>query len=103
VELHVYIPGRIECKFTFNCNFILTLYRQGDPLQGLVQRTQPYRNNWIIRVIRDLFFSGGTTSFTARHNNRFIRHHVDSSISCHVPMVMVSLVATGVSQDRWGF
>jgi len=96
VELHVHIPGRIKCKFTFDCNFILTLCRQADPLRGLVRRTQPYRNDWIIRAIRGLFFSGGTTSFAARHDNRFIRHHADSSITRHVPMVMVSLVATGV-------
>ena len=54
-------------------NFILTFYHQADPLQGLVHCTQPYYNNWIIRVIQDLFFSGGTTLFAACHDNRFIR------------------------------
>ena len=29
MELHVHIPSHIECKFTFDCNFILTLCRQG--------------------------------------------------------------------------
>ena len=96
MELHVHIPGRIECKLTFDCNFILTLCRQADPLWGLVRRTQPYCNDWIIRAIWGLFFGGGTTSFAAHHNNHFIRHHADSLITCHVPMVMVSLVVTAV-------
>jgi len=58
-----------------------------------VRRTQPYRNNRIIRVIQELFFSGGSSSFAAGHDNLFTTHGPEHE----VPIPMVSLVATGVS------
>ena len=55
---------------------------------------QPYHNNQIIWVIQELFFSGGSSSFAARHDNLFTTHGPEHE----VPIPMVSLVATGVSR-----
>lgn len=60
-------------------------------------RTRPYRNDRIITVMRDLFFSGGTTSFAARYDALFIKHRDDGSVTHEVPITLVSLVATAVS------
>jgi hypothetical protein len=66
---------------------------------GLVLRARPYRNERIISVIRDLYFSGGTTSFAARFSHCFPTHpgH-DGEPRNEVPVAMVALVATAVSE-----
>ena len=64
---------------------------------GLVRRSQPYRNQRIISVIRDLYFSGPTT-FAAKFEDHFPLHQGgDGRASREVPIPMVALVATGVS------
>jgi len=60
-------------------------------------RTRPYRNSYIITVIGDMFFSGGSGSFAARHEALFPKHDDGTSVTREVPIVMVSIVATGVS------
>ncbi|KAN0107248.1 hypothetical protein V8E52_010357 [Russula decolorans] len=64
---------------------------------GLVLRAQPYRNERIISVICDLYFSGGTTSFAARFSHCFPTHpgH-DGEPRNEVPVAMVALVATAL-------
>lgn len=64
---------------------------------GLVLRARPYRNERIISVIRDLYFSGGTTSFAARFSHCFPTHpgH-DGEPRNEVPVTMVALVATAL-------
>ncbi|KAI9431395.1 hypothetical protein H4582DRAFT_2062778 [Lactarius indigo] len=40
-------------------------------ITGLVRTSHPYRNPRIIAVIRDLYFTGGSTSFVARFHHLF--------------------------------
>ena len=61
-------------------------------------RTRPYRNMRIIKVIRDLYFAGGRTSFAHRFKRQFPLHELDDgNMTREVPIPMVALVATGVS------
>ena len=39
--------------------------------------SRPYRNDHIIMVIQDLFFTSGATSFAARYDMLFIKHNDD--------------------------
>jgi len=65
---------------------------------GLVRRSQPYRNDRIITVIRDLYFTGYPTSFAAKYEDHFPLHRGDDGRPCReVPIPMVALVATAVS------
>jgi hypothetical protein len=67
---------------------------------GLVLRARPYRNERIITVTRDLYFSGGSMSFAARFNHRFPTHPGHNGESRNeVPIPMIALVATAVSED----
>jgi hypothetical protein len=60
-------------------------------------RTRPYRNARIISIIRDLYFTGGTSSFAHRFRRRFPTHeNNDGVILREVPIAMVALVATAV-------
>jgi hypothetical protein len=59
-------------------------------------RSRPYRSKDIIRVIQDMFFSGGSASFATRHDALFPKHHAGTSVTREMSMVMVSIVATGV-------
>jgi hypothetical protein len=60
----------------------------------------PYQNDWIIRIIRDLYFTGGTTSFANQFRDLFPIHRGDNGqVSCEVPIPMVALVATAVSHS----
>jgi len=61
-----------------------------------------YHNNRIITAIRELFFSGGATSFATCYRGRFAQVHEDSSISYEVPMPLVALVSTSVSWEFLG-
>jgi hypothetical protein len=65
-------------------------------------RTRPYRNPRIIAVLRDLYFTGDTVSFAQRHDNLFpTYHHSDGVIRREIPVPMVALVATAVSNFYW--
>jgi hypothetical protein len=55
-------------------------------------RAKPYRNNRIIRVIRDLYFNGGKASFAHSFTYLFSNAELDKE----VPVPMVALVATAV-------
>ena len=73
---------------------------QNGPLSGLVRRTRPYRNKRIILVIRDLFFTGGDTSFASCFGHLFPVHQDrDCVLVREVPVPMVALVSTAVSQS----
>jgi hypothetical protein len=63
----------------------------------LVRRTRPYRNQRIIAVIHDLFFTGGVSSFAERFGSLFPKYRgPDEPPTREMPMSMVALVATGV-------
>jgi hypothetical protein len=63
-----------------------------------VRRSQPYRNNRIITVIRDLYFTGGASSLATKYDHLFPIHEGDDGrASQEVPIPMVALVATAVS------
>jgi len=73
------------------CQFGTTL---GD---RLLKRSQPYRNQRIINVIRDMYFTGGVSSFATRFAHLFPRHRDSQGvITTEVPQPMVALVATAV-------
>jgi hypothetical protein len=73
-------------------------------LEGPASRTRPYRNSAIIRVIRDLYFSGGSNAFATRHLSRFARfEEYDGSVRIEVPTAMVALVSTAVSSLSMGY
>ena len=60
-------------------------------------RSRPYRNDRIIRVIRELYFTGGSSSFAARFEHLFRRTQGHGGgITYEVPVPMVALVVTGV-------
>ncbi|KAF8257917.1 hypothetical protein EI94DRAFT_1835313 [Lactarius quietus] len=64
---------------------------------GLVKRSQPYRNEWIVAVIRELYFTGGSASFASRFGHLFPVHFGDNGRpSREVPVPMVALVATAL-------
>ena len=73
----------------------------GVPLKDrMVKRSQPYRNQRIINVIRSLYFSGGASSFAKRYNYMFARYRDDEGfMKPMVPDAMVALVATGVRSN----
>jgi hypothetical protein len=61
-------------------------------------RSRPYRNDRIITVIRDLYFSGGSTSFASRFHHIFpVFRDSEAKPRYEVPIPMVALVATAVS------
>ena len=65
-------------------------------------RTQPYRNPCIITAIRDMYFSGGATSFARRFSYLFPTYESrEGEVNCEVPAPMVALVATAVSSLLW--
>ena len=73
---------------------------QNGPLSGLVRCTRPYCNKCIILVIRDLFFTGGDTSFASCFGHLFPVHQDRDCVLVHeVPVPMVALVSTVVSQS----
>ncbi|KAF8257272.1 hypothetical protein EI94DRAFT_1709311 [Lactarius quietus] len=74
-------------------------YPRGPRLGGtgtLWMRSKPYRNNWIISVIQDLYFTGGHTSFTYRFDYRFPRCENCENVRKQVPDAMVALAATAL-------
>ena len=65
---------------------------------GLVKHSLPYRNDHIITVIRDLYFSGGTNTFASQFKDLFPIHRgINAELWHEVPIPMVALVATAVS------
>lgn len=63
----------------------------------LPRRTRPYRNDRIITAIRDIFFTGGPTSFARRFASSFPTHQGFGGVDKpEVPVPMVALVATAV-------
>ena len=63
----------------------------------LVMRSRPYRNDRIISAIRELYFTGGHTSFASRYSYLFPRcDRCDTVARLEVPIPMVALVATAV-------
>ena len=61
-------------------------------------RSQPYRNDRIITVIQDMYFSGGITSFAKRFRYLFPTYESREGVTNYkVPIPMVALVATAVS------
>ncbi|KAH8979695.1 hypothetical protein EDB83DRAFT_2327068 [Lactarius deliciosus] len=66
-------------------------------ITGLVRTSLPYRNARIITVIRDLYFTGGSTSFVSRFHHLFTSHRGEDGVEHReVPMPMVALVATAL-------
>ncbi|KAF8270547.1 hypothetical protein EI94DRAFT_1798028 [Lactarius quietus] len=62
---------------------------------GLVKHSLPYRNEHIIAVIRELYFTGGSASFTSRFGHMFPVHFNNNGRPTRkVPVPMVALVAT---------
>lgn len=63
----------------------------------MLKRTQPYRNERIINVIRSVYFTGGASSFMRRFDHLFPRYRDSEGVmKVEVPDVMVALVATAV-------
>ncbi|KAN0141184.1 hypothetical protein V8E53_000940 [Lactarius tabidus] len=64
---------------------------------GLVMRTRPYRNDRIITIIRDMFFTGGASSFARRFRYLFPTFEGPHAEQIYeVPIAMVALVATAL-------
>ena len=58
---------------------------------------QPYQNDRIITVIRNLYFTGGPNSFSSRFSDTFPFDDGPSGVIARkVPIPMVALVATAV-------
>jgi hypothetical protein len=74
---------------------------QSDPVNFLPKRTLPYRNVRLINVIRDMFFApGGESSFATRFRSQFeISQGNDGVVAREIPVAMVALVATAVSDS----
>ncbi|KAH9075025.1 hypothetical protein EDB83DRAFT_2515878 [Lactarius deliciosus] len=65
--------------------------------EGLPRRTRPYRNDRIISIIRDLYFTGGSSSLATRFEDQFPTHQgPDGDFNQEVPISMVALVATAL-------
>ncbi|KAN0134201.1 hypothetical protein V8E53_007973 [Lactarius tabidus] len=63
---------------------------------GLVMRSQPYRNNRLITAIRALYFAGGTKSFAKQFHYLFPTYETHEGEVREVPIHMVALVATAL-------
>ncbi|KAH9038003.1 hypothetical protein EDB83DRAFT_2318530 [Lactarius deliciosus] len=65
--------------------------------EGLPRRTRPYRNDHIISIIRDLYFTGGSSSLATRFEDQFPTHQgPDGDFNQEVPISMVALVVTAL-------
>ena len=63
----------------------------------LLKRSLPYRNERIINVLREMYFTGGVSSFARRYDHLFPRHRdSQGDVKIEVPKEMVALVATAV-------
>ncbi|KAI9443421.1 hypothetical protein H4582DRAFT_2054425 [Lactarius indigo] len=78
-------------------NFNYTFPTKRGLFVGTPLRTHPYRNECIISVIRDLFFTGGMSSFASRFAHLFPEHQGHDGVSTReVPVPMVALVVTAM-------
>ena len=79
-------------------NIILIVYQAGVSLESMLpKRSLPYRNARIINVIREVYFTGGVSSFATRFEHLFPRHRDGQGVTrTEVPCHMVALVATAV-------
>ena len=60
-------------------------------------RHKPYQNQRIITVIRNLFFTGGTSAYAYRLDSKFPRSRgPEGTLVREVPGAMLALVATAV-------
>ena len=68
-------------------------------MNGLVMCSRPYRNNWIISALQNLYFTGGTNSFAWRFMYLFLTYELREGrdLKQEVPIHMVALVAMAVS------
>ncbi|KAN0132250.1 hypothetical protein V8E53_010016 [Lactarius tabidus] len=88
------------------CNVLIQLsnYTYTFPLaavanspQVIPKRTQPYRNDRIISVIQELYFTGGSGSFASRFDGWFPTYQGPNGDTCQeVPILMLALVATAL-------
>ncbi|KAF8257052.1 hypothetical protein EI94DRAFT_1843047 [Lactarius quietus] len=62
----------------------------------LMMRSRPYRNERIITVIRDMYFTGGSASFAKKYNYLFPIFEGRKGEMIEVPVPMVALVATAL-------
>ncbi|KAF8258428.1 hypothetical protein EI94DRAFT_1835042 [Lactarius quietus] len=86
------IGKQLSC-YTYTFPRVLPNFGAG----GLVKRSQPYRNERIVAVIRELYFTGGSASFASRFGHLFPVHFGDNGRpSRKVPVPMVALVATAL-------
>ena len=64
----------------------------------LLKRSQPYRNQRIMNVIRSVYFTGGASSLARRFDIFFPRHTNSEGVkNPEMPKPLVALVATAVS------
>jgi hypothetical protein len=63
-----------------NHSGIWLMFRQvaGAANDRILKRSQPYRNQRIVNVIHDLYFTGGEESFATSFNHRFTSYRVCS-------------------------
>ena len=60
----------------------------------------PYRNDHIIKIVQDMYFSGGSRLFAMRFDRHFPRFEERNGMISHeVPIPMIALVATAVSSN----
>jgi hypothetical protein len=77
---------------------MLIVYQSNAP-NALVMRSRPYRNDRIIAVIRDMYFSGGAMSFAQKFQYLFPMYECrEGEKRYEVPALMVALFTTVVSQ-----
>ncbi|KAI9442878.1 hypothetical protein BJY52DRAFT_1229059 [Lactarius psammicola] len=69
-----------------------------------VRHLQPYRNKWIIHVIRDLYFTEGNSSFSTRFSHLFPGSYSNMGyvMEYEVPVPMVTLVAMAAGPGEPG-
>jgi len=92
------MAANVSTQFYSNTWLMFRQRNQLDAAQLLPMRTQPYRNDRIITVIRDMFFTGGANAYVHRFLHRFATYRgEDGVIRREVPVPMVALVATAVS------
>ena len=62
-------------------------------------RSRPYRNDWVISALRNLYLTGGTNLFARRFMYLFLTYELreGGDLKQEVPIHMVALVATAVS------
>ncbi|KAI9445639.1 hypothetical protein BJY52DRAFT_1194228 [Lactarius psammicola] len=88
---------QVACQQLLTYNYTFPIAATAQPLTRTYQRTHPYCNDRIISAIRDLFFTGGKTSFASHFSNLFPVYKGPKGVSIReVPVPMVALVATAL-------